>query len=304
MNVRNIDIELNKFELPRYINKDSQYVEELNILFEKYIAHLKKKIPKYDDCINNVEENINTIQNALQRYFNAKHFDAYIEIKSILEKYINSPYIISDLEENYAFRGLAPQKLTPYIYKNNREVYEKMINKELCFFRSRDSDVILKKEEMFHIPFDKRENVSTQRFSMSGIPCLYLGVTSLVTWLELNMPDKEHFQTVSYKLPKNLKILNLCISQYLIDGASSLIADEKEMKCVLDYIEIFPLVMATSFKVIEKNRVFKSEYIISQLLMEGLGEMNIDGVAYLTKRMRNTFSYPQGVNIAITIPYT
>lgn len=30
------------------------------------------------------------------------------------------------------------------------------------------------KDEMFHIPYDKRDLVGNQRFSLSGLPCLYL----------------------------------------------------------------------------------------------------------------------------------
>lgn len=31
------------------------------------------------------------------------------------------------------------------------------------------------KDEMFHIPYDKRNLVGNQRYSLSGLPCLYLG---------------------------------------------------------------------------------------------------------------------------------
>lgn len=40
------------------------------------------------------------------------------------------------------------------------------------------------KDEMFHIPYEKRNLVGNQRFSLSGLPCLYLGGSSYICWEE------------------------------------------------------------------------------------------------------------------------
>lgn len=304
--MKKIPIDMNKFELPIFIEKDSQYLAELNRVFNEYVKHLKQYIPSYIECIKNTERNISFILQAIESYYDARLHVAYKNINSILEKYIQSPYIVAPINENYAFRGISPDKLTPVIYRknlDNQEQYKKMREKELSFFRARVSDIEIRREEMLHIPFDKRGKVATQRFSMPGIPCVYMGVTSFVTWVELGMPEKELLQVSSYKLPKDLQILNLCVSQSLINGASGFIDSEQEERCLFDYIEIFPLVIATSFKIMEMNRNFKSEYIISQLVMQVANKLNIDGVAYQTKRFSDFYSYPHGVNLAIAVPY-
>lgn len=74
---------------------------------------------------------------------------------------------------------------------------------------------------MLHIPFNKRELIKTQRFSISGVPCLYLGTTSYVCWLEMNKPRDSEFNVSSYKIPGQLKILNLVGDQMLINGQAS-----------------------------------------------------------------------------------
>lgn len=44
-------------------------------------------------------------------------------------------------------------------------------------------------EDMFHIPFDKRGIVKTQRYSFPGYPCLYVGATTYACWEELHRVD-------------------------------------------------------------------------------------------------------------------
>lgn len=99
---------------------------------------------------------------------------------------------------------------------------------------------------------------------------MYLSATSFGTWLEIGLPEAEYFQVSSFT-----------------------IENEYEKNMVLSSLEIFPLVIATSYHVSEMNRKFKSEYIISQIIMQVCNELNIDGVAYLSKRMPDFYAYPQ-----------
>ncbi|MFW8247620.1 hypothetical protein ACOIDW_27415, partial [Klebsiella pneumoniae] len=63
-------------------------------------------------------------------------------------------------------------------------------NENKPLFRVRKSDTPLsEREEIFHIPFTERQNVSAQRYSVAGLPCLYLGTSLYVCWQEMNKPD-------------------------------------------------------------------------------------------------------------------
>ena len=44
-------------------------------------------------------------------------------------------------------------------------------------------------DNFFHIPFEKRGLVKTQRFSIPGFPSLYLGSSIYLCWEELNRPN-------------------------------------------------------------------------------------------------------------------
>jgi len=83
---------------------------------------------------------------------------------------------------------------------NSSNIYKQFTNseKELLFvarldsdkyYRIRKSDVELnKRKDLFHIPFTHREMISTQRFSVPGLPTLYLGATINECWRELGQP--------------------------------------------------------------------------------------------------------------------
>ncbi len=295
-----VETKLNTFKLPYVTKCDKDYYIELKSYLDRYIKHIKEEMVGFDnECIDNTQDNINLIIEALTLYNNAKVASAKEIIKKIVEKYCNEPYIVANIDNNYAFRGMAPMQIQPNQYKNN-PIYERMNEHPLSFFKGRVAVENIDRIGMLHIPFDRRGLITTQRFSMSGVPCLYLSTTSLGCWLELDMPQLELFQISSYKIPNDLKILNMCISQHTINGSTGGgYVDESEYKATCTLIELFPLVCATSFQVLEMNRSFRSEYIISQLLMQVVNELGIDGVAYLSKKMEDFYAYPQAVNLAI-----
>lgn len=301
--VTEIDININGFKLPHHVKYDKAYYIELNKFFSKYIDHLKTRCDLRNDCIKSTQRNIDFLKKSLKMYNNAKIGEARNCIKQIICNYIDNPFIIAKINKNYAFKGSAPPELQQKEYRNNKRIskrYNEMNKYQLNFYKARVSINNLVRRNMLHIPFDKRGLISTQRFSIAGVPCLYLATTSLACWLEMEMPDPSLFQVASYNLPDDLKILNLCISQDNINGNShGGIVDENQMDRLCSFIEVFPLVYATSFQVLDNNRKFKSEYIISQLLMQIANELGIDGVAYLSKKMTDDLAYPQAVNLAL-----
>lgn len=101
-----------------------------------------------------------------------------------------------------------------------------------------------------------------------------------------------------------MKILNLTISQALINGIYERIRDDNNDNgrtlCKLQnaMLKIFPLVIATSFSV-ESEEEMKYQYLLSQALMRVANRNGIDGIAYLSMKGIDEFQYPQGVNLAI-----
>lgn len=124
-------------------------------------------------------------------------------------------------------------------------------------------------EEMLHVPFNMRQYVTTERYSIPGYPCLYLSGSVYGCWLELNKPPISNFYISRYEVNSSLKVLNLSLQPNDIQRK----IEKCEKNCDIGsieakYIYTWPIICACSFIVNEKNRKFKSEYIIPQLLLQ------------------------------------
>lgn len=300
MKYKIIDTSMNEFRLPRYCYQDSSYYDELQKILHAYSDYVKTIKGLHKDTIVEVDENIKLILDSIIDYYNANFSKAKEKITLILRKYKNSKFLVTSVNECYAFRGMAYySELLLSMYKDYA-IYDNMRNIPLNFFKARDADYPMEIKDMLHIPLNRRGIVSTQRFSMNGIPCIYLATTSYCCWLEMNMPSRQNFYVSSFEIPNDLKVLNLCISQGLING-HSLNDNEEQLDLLNQMIKIWPLICATSFSISEKNRAFKSEYIVSQLTMQCASELKIDAIAYLSKKMDDSLSYPHAVNLAIPV---
>lgn len=275
----------NDFYLPFHVDLDKEYVSELFKKMDLYLGEVTQFLAEDSPCFLSAKENVELIKQALISYFKADVHKAQDAIAKIINKYKDNHFIISPMKDNYAFRGIIKRELP-----------------RLTFFKARIGYEQYTKEDMKHIPFNKRGIIGSQRFSMLGIPCLYLGTTSYVCWLEMDMPDDRLFNVSGFRVNEQLKILNLAIGVGLINGLSSGVRSEEE-KHVESLIELWPLVCATSCKVKEENRKFRSEYVVSQLITQNLQQFSIDGIAYISKRAVDVEGYPQCINLALPMLY-
>ncbi len=297
---------LNEFSLPIRLDRDEEYAEHLKKTLNKYIEFNENIEGLPEELLKDVKENVDLILNSLHHYYNANISKAKECIHKLLGKYISNDFIVSELDESYAFRGIACFESLKVDGQND----ELKKNYPLSFFKARIGNYDFQRNDMLHIPFNKRELVTTQRFSIPGVPCLYLGTTSYVCWLELNKPSDSEFNVSCYKMPGNLKILNLVSDQMLINGQTSWIKinnnqfTNQNITLLKALIGFFPLIIATSYSINNSNRAFKSEYIISQLIMQCLDDFGIDGIAYMSKKAKDGIGgFPQCVNLAIPMKY-
>ena len=151
--------------------------------------------------------------------------------------------------------------------------------------------------DMMPIPDDKRYLVKTQRFSMPGLPCLYLGYHANACWEEMHRPPIGNCMISRYEVIRKFQVISLEIPTQDAFNAD-----------VDYYLKIFPLIMACMVKVADYHDPYKSAYLIPQLIMEWLTTYNgatiqdLKGVRYTSVHVNDQFGYPQEAFNNLALP--
>lgn len=174
-----------------------------------------------------------------------------------------------------------------------------------------ENEEIHKKEDINYLEYNNRHFSKNTRFSSKEKICLYLGTTSYVCSKECRWDGKKKLYLASFKFNeegKKLKIFNMVISQALINGMNSGVLNLEDKKLSDDMLRVFPLAIATMFTIQtpdnEREKYdgnVKYEYLLSQIIMNVLQSVGIDGVAYLSRQGKDDYDYPQMVCLAIPV---
>lgn len=164
----------------------NKYIE----LLTKYKESYSTKV-RLDLLINRVIDLRDGIKNCLQDFLSGDIKEAYVSLENTLE--------------------------TEKIYKHIQHItipLQSICNRQKPLYRVRKSDTPLSsRKEIFHIPFSKRHLVGAQRYSVDGLPCLYLGTSLYVCWQEMNKPDFDKLYISAFTTNDNKsKILNFAPS--------------------------------------------------------------------------------------------
>ena len=274
------------FCTPIRINKDEEYQRELFHKFELLIDILKND---ESNIVTEVQNYVEKISDTIRLYYSGYTSDAQKMVDEMVDEVCsNSEFAISNIDNSISFGGGPNNEGMPRVN----------------FFRARCNDRITdyNHKEMLHIPFNQRSKVGSARFSIPGLPCLYLGNTSYVCWLELGKPAVHQFNVSPVLLDNSQQIFNLTINIYTILDYIEVEGCNEEH--YLELLKLLILGMATSFKVEEKNRTFKSEYMISQMIMLSCMKKGISGIAYYSKQVDNDlFARNVAVNLALFAKY-
>ena len=305
-----INRNINVTHLPIHISYNKEYMGRLDEELKIFQDAVSRPPFVYDTkLIKAIKSNCRCVQTVFDNLLHRKKDEAEKLLKELLETYLGEEFIVNTLDNSYSFRGLAPYG---YLHSSLNTNYEEMMNEQLTFFRIRTKNKNVSKEEIrgikdiVHIPYNLAARATEMRFSKAKEPCLYLGVTSFICAKEVRWDENTQELYGSVFVPNakglKLKILNLALSQYLINGmnAYSFDKDDEKNRCIQSGIlKLYPLVVAMSFSISESDRNIKFEYLISQCLMKAMHEVGIDGIAYLSAQGEDEFQYPHGVNLAL-----
>lgn len=153
--------------------------------------------------------------------------------------------------------ALAAQRMYDLCFSDISKIATSSLDENRVLFRMRNSGDKFdeySQDEMYHIPFEKNYLVSNERFSISGYPSLYLGASSYVCWEELGRPALENVTLAIFRIKQYIKVIDLTYNK------------KQEIHKPLKHC----LYLASTIPVLHKDAPFKPEYIIPQLLLQGL----------------------------------
>lgn len=258
------------FQLPK--KRGSKYLPDfLATIFEDYLITIKdfdemegKSLEKHHDNISNFCDQIVL---ATKQYLNGLTVNAYNELAVGLE-----------LVENH-------------LYMPIDNAFE-MQDVETLFRMRNGTNRVFSKNEMFHIPFDRREIIKTQRYSIPGLPCLYLGNSIYICWEELRRPNINNVQVSRFEIDKSrFKLLDLSfLPAGFIQSYENLKKNSIQglnlTNLFLSYIITWPLMASCSIVTSNDDGHFKPEHIIPQLLLQWVSvKHKLDGIKYMSTRI-------------------
>jgi hypothetical protein len=169
-----------------------------------------------------------------------------------------------------------------------------------------DTSPSLTPKAVFHVPFELRHLVATYRYSIPGLPCLYLGGSAYVCWEECGRPVLNSIHLARFQPASGYtwKLLDFgwrpAFMAALIDSGKR--QPELSGPSVLSSLLVaqalcWPLLAACSIKVRHPKGIFKPEYIIPQLVLQWLtDETKIDGLRYFSTKESRYLPDPMSVS--------
>lgn len=224
---------------PSKYTRKLNFLDHLSNLFRQYISLLQQInkgefVEEWNERIALIQEHCKAIEETIRLYHRGLYLQAYQTLKGRIE--------------------VLPTW--------------NMFHKTHCFrMRVLDDGIVPTFAAMFHIPFDRRGIVGTQRYSAPGFPCLYLGFSPHACWEEMGRPDLSKTYISLFEPQEFYKFLNFSIPYF--HSWMDVNNGDKVFKNDLEY---FPFVISSMVKVCNPDDAFKPEYIVPQLVMQWLLE--------------------------------
>ncbi|ELT5055902.1 hypothetical protein R8P23_001296 [Salmonella enterica] len=304
----NINIELEKLfdnilrkssiRPPIEVGKNNDLISDFHSKCEKFKDCLKEYLANNDKILaHRVRSRLKVIQSLQDGIINC--------LECFLTGDIKSAYDCFELM-------LKPQFISRHI-KNICIPLTEMCNSQRPLFRVRKSDRPLStRKDIFHIPFNQRHLVRAQRYSVAGLPCLYLGTSLYICWREMDKPDFDKLYISSFITDKeddkslllNLSADFLYKTRLFLKRKNAPKPIEKySTSTMLSYLALWPLILACNYLKKHNDASFIQEYIIPNLLMQwisrDINNNNIIGIAYRSTKLPANTDSRKGINVVL-----
>lgn len=283
-------IDFQKFSTPFKIQYDNEYFSNLKNMLSELVEELEL-VGASEKVVSAISDYTKRVLSAIELYYQGSLVDAQLIVDNMIDEFENKAPAVTDVNSSIAFSDGGADST------------------EIQFFRARLSDSVVEfsADEMLHIPFNKRQIVKSERFSIPGLPCLYLGNSTYDCWVEMGSPADHRFNVAPVVLDNTQRVLNLTVTLSSLLHFNEIESDENESELenqIISLLKLMVLTFCTSYKVQEENRNFKSEYILPQMIMLACKSRKLDGIIYYSKRFPSElFACTVGVNLVLFATY-
>ena len=177
-----------------------------------------------------------------------------VPVKDLIDEVVRCQTLFGSIIDSY-LKGVHHIAITS-ANKFIKGINSTILPKGARLYKAREckSNYLFGKDELFHIPYDKRNKIGNQRFSVSGMPCLYLASSTYVCWEELGRVD---FSLCNFCGFSNQ--IDVPLYDFVIPPIINTMADVKRVSAIL----------ACSLSA-ERDALFKEEYILPQCFLQSL----------------------------------
>lgn len=240
------------FKIPNEQQENSYFPDFLKSKLDDYTRNISDKIK--DNNISSKIKNLSTIiSETIELYYKgqiykaSKHFSEYLKL---------------NLEKN--------------------KIFKSEVNEGDIFYRARLSG---KKQfnvsDLFHIKFEERHKIKTQRYSIPGFPALYLGNSTYTCWEEFERTNLRDLWFSKFETQKKMYVILIERIEGLLEILNEDSDKDRNYKFLTDYLAFFPLILSSTIKVKNPSGNFKPEYIIPQMLLEYISnDETISGIQF------------------------
>lgn len=276
-------------EIIEVLTRQNTFEYPMESLKVGYLGTLEQRLNEYVERLGDLPDN------SLSVDVKASIGDIRTLNNRILE--IIKAYLSGKTEDAYRYFGALLGEMRPQL---EALIEEKETENEILY-RVRASEVT-EKEGIFHIPFSKRHLVGTMRYSIAGVPCLYFGNTIYACWLEMGKPDLNKLHISKFKNAIPIKILDFAITFKTLTRIPTFRENgyaPYDKETIKSFLQLYPLILACSFKKKEDNASFHVEYVVPNMLLQWISseKTHVDGIKYFSTKMKHDSYDSIGTNI-------
>lgn len=294
-------LELDALDLPRCFSTDS-FEDNLRELFSAFLGEVEKVTPKNSisqsviNALHEMESVCNSLKETVSLYLQGNLHSAYEEFQVALNTL--EPWLKKIIDEMTAFapNGMRCEDKPDVEYRGDLYRIRLIGDDPLSARHLRD---------IFHIPFNLRHKVGSQRYSVPGLPCLYLGGSLWICWEELGRPSFHNLQVSRFAAEASTTVLDLGwrpkVVAYFLRNYPEIMTDD----FVTGQILCWPLLAGCSVRRRHRglDAPFVPEYILPQLLLQSIRNRNLcDGLRFFSTQASGYEHYPNaGANYVFPV---